>query len=353
MPRIRLSRSASITPTDAGVILRSDLGTFQLTGADVSAFLERVAPLLDGSRDRGEIVEALADYSGHSVLGLLDLLAARGLIEPAPDAAEPPDRERLRGQLEFLRRWSSAPEQAAQRLAAARVLVVGLEPWGAAAALALAAAGVSALRLIDEGDVAVGPRDAAVVRARGQAALGARGQAARGALAALIRERAPRCRVDESPAAALLSDDLLARADPADRPNLLVAAVRGDDVELLERVARFGHRARIVSLFSDLAGATAVLGPLVFPGETACRVCAMAEALNPPTAAGPRGEPAPQAGAMAQLLGQLVALEALKVLSGYTPSRLGGRLLIQDLSTFETSHRTLVRLPWCRGCGEA
>ncbi|WP_437332790.1 TOMM precursor leader peptide-binding protein [Sorangium sp. So ce394] len=347
MPRIRLSRSASITPTDAGVILRSDLGTFQLTGADVSAFLERVAPLLDGSRDREAIVEALADYSGHSVLALLDLLAARGLIEPAPEAAEPPDRERLRGQLEFLRRWSSAPEQAAQRIAAARVLVVGLEPWGAAAALALAAAGISALRLIDDGDVPVGPRDAAVVRARGQAALGA---SRRGALAALVRERAPRCRVDERPAAALRSDDLLA---PDDRPHLLVAAVRGDDAELLERVARFGHRARIVSLFSDLAGATAVLGPVVFPGATACRVCAMAEALTPPPAAGPRGEPALQAGAMAQLLGQLVALEALKVLSGYTPSRLGGRLLIQDLSTFETSHRTLVRLPWCRSCGEA
>ncbi|WP_437567613.1 TOMM precursor leader peptide-binding protein [Sorangium sp. So ce542] len=342
MPRIRLSRSASITPTDAGVILRSDLGTFQLTGADVSAFLDRVAPLLDGSRDRGAIVEALADYSGHSVLALLDLLAARGLIEPTPDAAEPPDRERLRGQLEFLRRWSSAPEQAAQRVADARVLVVGLEPWGAAAALALAAAGISALCLIDAGDVPVGPRDAAVVRARGQAA--------RSALATLIRERAPRCRVDERPAAALRSDDLLA---PEDRPHLLVAAVRGDDAELLERVARFAHRARIVSLFSDLAGATAILGPLVFPGATACRVCAMAEALNPPPPAGPRGEPGLQAGAMAQLLGQLVALEALKVLSGYTPSRLGGRLLIQDLSTFETSHRTLVRLPWCRSCGEA
>jgi bacteriocin biosynthesis cyclodehydratase domain-containing protein len=55
---------------------------------------------------------------------------------------------------------------------------------------------------------------------------------------------------------------------------------------------------------------------------------------------------------MGQLLGQLVAMEALKVLSAYTPSRLGGRLLIQDLSTFETSRHTLVRLPWCRCCGE-
>ncbi|WP_437965053.1 TOMM precursor leader peptide-binding protein [Sorangium sp. So ce260] len=351
MPSIRLSRSASVTPTDVGVILRSDLGAFQLTGADVGAFLERMVPLLDGSRDREALVEALADYSRQSVLAFLDLLEARGLVEPAPGAAPSADRERLRGQGEFLRRWSSTPEQAAQRLAAARVLVVGLEPWGAAAALALATAGISALRLIDARDGAVGPRGAAAAGARGQAAR-ARGStpSRRGAVAARIRERAPLCRVDEGPAAALLSDDLLA---PDERPHLLVAAVRGDDAELLERVARFGHRARIVSLFAHLAGTAAVLGPLVFPGETACRVCAMAEALSPlPTAARGADEPAPHAGAMGQLLGQLVAMEALKVLSAYTPSRLGGRLLIQDLSTFETSHHTLVRLPWCRGCGE-
>ncbi|MGK4000900.1 TOMM precursor leader peptide-binding protein [Sorangium sp. So ce1024] len=344
MPRVRLSPSASITPTDAGVILRSDLGTFQITGADVGAFLDRMAPLLDGSRDPEAIVEALADYSRESVTALLDLLQARGLVEPAPDADEPPDRARLRGQIEFLRRWSKAPQQAAQRLASARVLVVGLEPWGASAALALAEAGISALRLIDGG--AVGPADAAVLRARGKAALGA---PRRGAVAALIRERAPLCRVDESPAAALDADELLA---PGGRPHLVIAAARGDDAELLARVARFGHRAEIASLFARLAGTTALLGPLVVPGKTACRVCAAVEALNPQLAPRAPAASPPQAGAMAQMLGHLAAMEALKVLTAYTPSRLAGRVLIQDLATLETSYHTLVRLPWCGVCGE-
>ncbi|WP_155799102.1 TOMM precursor leader peptide-binding protein, partial [Sorangium cellulosum] len=157
---------------------------------------------------------------------------------------------------------------------------------------------------------------------------------------------------DESPAAALDAGDLLS---PEGRPHLVVAAARGDDAVLLARVARFGHRAQVASLFAHLAGTTAVLGPLVIPGKTACRVCAAAEALDPPLAARApaveRGSP-PHAGAMAQMLGHLAAMEALKVLSEYTPSRLGGRVLIQDLSTLETSHNTLVKLPWCGVCGE-
>lgn len=344
MPCIRLSRSASITPTGVGVILRSDLGAFQLTGADVSAFLERMVPLLDGSRDREAIVEALSDYSAASVTAFLDLLDTRGLIEacPAPEAAL--DRERLRGQEQFLCKWSVDPGEAIRRITAARVAVVGLEPWGASAALAMAASGVSALHLVD--DAKVGAGDVAAVRERGQAALGA---PRREVLASLVRERAPRCQVEVSSLGALSAGDLRKEGGQVD---LLVVAVRGGDTELVEHVARLGHEAGVVSLWSHLAGTTAVLGPLVEPGRTACRVCATAEALNPPLTGRPGRAPAAHESAMAQMLGHLAAMEALKVISAYTPSRLGGRILLQDLATFETSYHTLVRLPWCRVCGE-
>jgi hypothetical protein len=289
MDRIRLSPSASVTRTDAGVILRSDLGTFQLTGPDVGAFLDRMVPLLDGSRDQEALVQALAGYSRPSVMAFLDLLKERGLLEAVPDTAA-----RWRGPEEFFRTWAMAPGDAMARLARARVLIVGLEPWGATAAIELAAAGLGALHVIDaaEAVVASGPW------------------------------------------------------------SLLVAAVPPGDSELVERVARFAHRAGIVSLWSHLAGTTAVLGPLVTPGKTACRICATADALNPALAERSRAAPGPRADAMGQLLGHLVAMEALRVISEYTPSDLGGRVLIEDLTTFETCLHALVRIPWCRVCGD-
>lgn len=345
MPCIRLSRSASITPTGVGVILRSDLGSFQLTGEDVSAFLERMVPLLDGSRDRDAILEALSDYSPASVAAFLDLLDARGLIEPCPAQEAAQDRERLRGQEQFLCKWSTAPDEAIRRIAGARVLVVGLEPWGASAALALAASGIAALHLVDDADV--GPGDVAIARERGQAALG---EPRREVLASLVRERAPRCQVEASSLGALSARELRAEGG---RFDLLVVAVRGGDAALVEHVARLGQEAGIVSLWSHLAGTTAVVGPLVVPGRTACRVCAAAEALNPRLEGRAERTTAANQGAMAQMLGHLAAMEALKVISEYTPSRIGGRVMIQDLVTFETEYHTIVRLPWCRGCGEA
>jgi hypothetical protein len=56
---------------------------------------------------------------------------------------------------------------------------------------------------------------------------------------------------------------------------------------------------------------------------------------------------------MALLLGHLVAMEALRAISGTIGSALGGRLVVEDLTTLESSLYTLVRLPRCRVCGDA
>ncbi len=80
MARVRLSRAVSVTPTGSGVVLRSDLGTFQLEGSDTETFLTDILPLLDGSQEPGDVAAALARYSPESVAGFLELLEERGLL---------------------------------------------------------------------------------------------------------------------------------------------------------------------------------------------------------------------------------------------------------------------------------
>jgi molybdopterin/thiamine biosynthesis adenylyltransferase len=278
----------SVTATDAGVQLRSDLSVFRVAGADAEAFLARVVPLLDGSRNEEAIAEALSGYSRASVRALLDGLRARGLVEEAPRGAVGRS-----GQREVFRAWSREPAEAEAALQRACVLVAGHEPWGTTATLELAAAGVGTVRACDdvselESELAAGPW------------------------------------------------------------RLLVAAISPCDASRIEHVAILAHRAGVLSLWSHLSGRKAILGPLVTPGRTACRVCANAEALNPELV--DRREPAAPKAAAA-LLGHLVAMEAVRVISAYAPSPLGGRLLIEDLASSESSLHTLVRLPRCRVCG--
>lgn len=286
MKSIQLSPSASVTPTSAGVILRSELGTFQIAGDDEETFVTRMVPLLDGSRDREAIEAALGGYSRASVARFLDLLIERGLAEEAETRG---GDDRRAQQMALFRRWSSAPAEAMERLSSARVILAGAEPWGEALAVDLCAAGVSSFARLGKGAID------------------------------------PGC-------------------------SLVVAAVAPGDAGEAERVARLSHRAGVRTLWAHLDGGCAVMGPLTAPGRTACRICADAAALNPPF--GERSARADQAGASAGLLGRMVAMEAVKILSEYTPSRLGGRVWVQDLTTFACSLHTLVRLPWCRVCGD-
>lgn len=309
MTRLRLNPSASVTPAGDEVLLRSDLGTFAVRGADTRAFLDHIVPLLDGSRDAAEIAAALHPYSPRSVEALLDLLDKRGLLDRVGDEGED---DRLRGQEEFLRRWAGGSGEAARSLRSAHVAIIGLSPWAEAAARAIAASGVAAVDLV--------------------APPGAR----REALLAEIAAAAPRCRVE-------------ARSAPAERASLWAVGASLDDDHEIARIARLAHEARTPTLWASLAGAAAVMGPLVKPGLTACRVCMMDEALGPPRP-GAANHP-PFAPGMIGTLGAALALEALKVLSGYTESSLAGQVSIQDLRTFESRRHMLVRVPWCRVCG--
>src|SRR5437763_438704 len=149
MTRLRLTESASVIKTPSGARIRSDLGTLALEGDDVARFISAILPLLDGSRDEFAIADALPGYTRDSVADLLGKLHERGLLELVEEG-EPVEGRGWGAQFQFLRTWSDRPREALEKIRQSRVLVIGLEPWGAVAAVELAASGVGAMHLLDD-----------------------------------------------------------------------------------------------------------------------------------------------------------------------------------------------------------
>lgn len=358
MDRIRLSSSASVTPTEVGILLRSDLGTFQIDGSDLQVFIGDMLPLLDGTRDEAGVADVLEGYSRQSVLGFLNLMMQYGLLVSAPPVPETAAQERWRGQEEFLRKWVEKPDLALQRVRDARILIVGLEPWGVVAALELAAAGVGTLYCADDG--AVEQDDLLSVPMWSSRQLG---HPRRDCLKESLAWTAPWCSVTTSPIP-LAPDHAFTL--PETRWDVIIAAVTADDLLVLDSLARYAHTANVLSLFGHLDGLDAVVGPVVVPGQTACWNCCrlrhLANSSYPEAAHAlqasllsqrPTSRSHTYLAPMASLLGHLMALETFKLISRYTPSKLVGRLLVQDLVTLETTLHTVIRMPWCDICGGA
>src|SRR5262249_17785206 len=144
-----------------------------------------------------------------------------------------------------------------ERLSRARVLLVGLTPWGAVAAVDLAAAGLGAIHLLDD-EIVTGD-DLLYVRVLAEAD---RGRPRSEALASVLARTSPACAVTWGPLSA--SPDRALDLDDT-RWDMILACVPGDDLLVLQSVARFAHDAVAISLGAHLEGLDAVIGPAVIP----------------------------------------------------------------------------------------
>ncbi|WP_437605669.1 TOMM precursor leader peptide-binding protein [Sorangium sp. So ce834] len=255
-------------------------------------------------------------------------------------------------------RSAPSPTETSQRLARARVLVVGIEPWGAVAAHDLATAGVGALRLLDSAEVldddllALPLFDAAD-----------RGKARGASLAERLSRVAPACHVDAGPLVAA-ADRPLALEDT--RWDLVLTCAARDDLLVMQSVARFAHAAGLASLCAYLDGLDAIIGPGVLPGRTACWSCARLRQLSTREKAAVHlalqaallaERPARSArtclAPMPTSLGHSLALAALDMLLRPETATVRGRLLAQNLVSLETSIHAVLPMPTCDVCGGA
>jgi ribosomal protein S12 methylthiotransferase accessory factor len=222
----------------------------------------------------------------------------------------------------------------------------------------LAASGVGTIHLLDSGGV--GHDDLLSVRYFEPSNLGAK---RRDVVQRTLASVAPWCQVSTSPLFLTGDGELSVEGDSWD---LIVTALTADDLYLLLRVSRYAHAAVVRTLYGHLDGFEAWIGPAVIPGETACWNCfrlrRLANAdhvksehdLDATLLAGPsqpraRAFLAPMAGAT----GHLLALETVKLLSNFTPSRLPGRLYVHNLISGTSQFHTVIRMPWCELCGGA
>jgi molybdopterin-synthase adenylyltransferase len=269
-----LSPAAAVTLTHAGTVLRSDFAMLGVQGPDAKALVERVLPLLDGTRDLAAIAALLPEYSPESVASLLAALAKRGFVE-APGMG-PSAR--------FFQACSGGGRDLSAALREARVRFAGSASFVERAMSELRDAGAGEVSRFEQAGI--------------------------------------------------------------EGASLLVAAFATGDGRAVPELAALAHERGVMSLWAELRGSLFTLGPLVAPGETACRVCASVDALHPRER--PSG-PAPWGAE--RLSGSLLALAAVEAVTGFGASRLCGRRLSEDLRTRESTLTTLVRLPWCRVCG--
>ena len=137
------------------LVFMSETRRIVIRGRRLDEFLQHVVPLLDGSRSLEAIVEESSEiFSADDLTRTITLLAEQGIVV---DAILDDDAARLGPELSYLHEVSSEPGLVRERLAQARVTVVGLGSVGAVAATALAAANVGHVRCVD--DTAVSAAD--------------------------------------------------------------------------------------------------------------------------------------------------------------------------------------------------
>ncbi|MBI5581002.1 MAG: HesA/MoeB/ThiF family protein [Deltaproteobacteria bacterium] len=219
------------------------------------------------------------------------------------------------------------------RLAAGRVMVVGLGGLGSIAAYYLAAAGVGYLKLIDRDRVAVENLNRQILHSTFDLERPKPESAAE-----KLSRLNPHCRIEavhtaieDSNAAALLADcDVIFDAT--------------DNRETRQVLNRLSLRRQVPFVYGGISGWEGMASTFI-PGRTACFSC-----LFPPHAETAKPAPPPVLGPTAGIVASIQCLETIRLLVGCVP-QLAGRLLRFSGLTMEFRKLQIDRNPGCPVCG--
>jgi len=329
---------------------------------DEDRHLWQLLGLLDGSRSQEEIVAEIrrADPAvpAGDVEAAIQALAEAGYVEDAPITLpkmfSSAEVERYRRNVEFFSFFSRHPGTGydfQDRLKRARVTVLGVGGLGSYVALALGAAGVGDLQLVDDDVVEEHNLNRQVLYTSADVGT-SKVTAARDRIVAInpyIKVTAVSARVGsvEDARGCFVDRDLVICA--ADRPRI--------------QIYEWLNAAAVAEGVAWIRGANDGLTVNTFlhvPGQTACFDCEQRHALATYPWYGALLQFAketlgdrtvnPCTAPIAGLIGSLTALEAVKYLTGAATPVIYNRKLTIDLQTLETRLTEGVRDPSCPVC---
>ncbi len=333
-PRIR--RDVIFTKTPDGVLFHNTSSGFRLTTASGYRLATLLVPYLDGTNRVADLCGSLPDAQKAMIGELIRTLYERGFArdtpEAGPDVIDAGDAERFAAQIAYIDHYvDDAPARFA-RFRATTVAVLGDDAVAVASAKGLVRNGA-----------------ARVLVTPGPVALAAKAEAGDGAEVVELGA------VTGEVTWADLSDAdvvLVAGGDTAARQTYALLAAGVPDGALLIPTWTYGERA--------------VVGPTMRRGGAGCWVCAVLRLTSTHDAAaaaplwagvtlpGPAPRPArPLGRPLASMVGNLLAYEAFRVVTGALPGETEGKVVVQNIESLDVIAEPLLVHPRCPFCSAA
>lgn len=330
----------------------------KLKGHYFREFVQRVVPLLDGQHSFAEILAEVNDvFRAEDLVACLDLLSANGLLEESSDwDLDAGVQERLRPQLNLFHDVMTKPVESQERITRACVSVFGLTGVGTAAARSLVAAGIGELRCID--DAIVRPADLYfcpefVPEDRGTLRCDAVGRH-------FHREGA---QVTFKSYSAPLQDET-AIGEAIAGSDFVINCIDEGNISLVYKLNRVCWSKKIPWVTATASGLEVLLGPTIYPGETACYLCyrmRMVACANDPETSFDfesfldrrKSDDSSQRANLVfgtAMAGQLAGLEALKAITEPVMLATRGSVRVFDLRDLSSTLHVVLRKPWCPAC---
>lgn len=337
--RPRVGRDVLFTASYDGVLFHTSSGGFKIASSSAYRLAALLVPVLDGTRSVAELCAKLPEPQQEMVGQLVQALLSRGFARDVPaDQVDPaellgaPVAARFEAQLGYLDHYADHPARRFGDFRQATVAVIGTGPVAHACTTALVRNGLAHVTVLGDTDGAVEEERAALAEAGVDATVAVRGYDPH-----------------------TLGWDDLAGAD-------LVLVAGGDDApEVTHRLLSSGPAGATV-LPAWMFGSQVVVGPASGTGRRSCWYCALLRLT--PSAPGDAsriwrslavGRAAAGAarqliGPPAAMIGNLLAFEAFRLSTGAPEPETDGRVILQDVESFDVTTEDLLPHPECTFC---